>query len=139
MDCPVRHYIAGASIPPSKPTKKNIWNIVPDKILKTVLSKAGAKLDNISDAALKDLFIRFRKDTDFANLSYCEFQRTIEIPTSLIISKKDLFTKNYPKSEKLWKRYVVSVNSIYFIDSKSHYFQSDNVEAFIKIFQSLIQ
>lgn len=139
LNCPVKHYIAGASIPPSKPTKKNIWNIVPDKILKSVLSKAGAKLENISNEDLKDLFIRFRKDTDFANIGYCELQGKIEIPTSLIISQKDLFTNNYRKSEKLWKRYVVSVNSIYFIDSKSHYFQSDNVEAFIKKFQSLIQ
>lgn len=139
LDNPVKHYIAGASIPPSRPTKNNVWNIIPDNILKRVLSKAGAKLENISNEDLKDLFIRFRKDTDFANISYCEFWGTIGIPTSLIISKKDLFTKNYHKSKKLWKRYVVSVNSISFIDSKSHYFQSDNVETFIKIFQSFIQ
>ncbi len=138
LDCPVKHYTAGASIPPSKPTEKNIWNIIPDKILKTVLSKAGAKLDNISDEALNDLFIRFRKDTDFANISYCEFREKIEIPTSLIISKKDLFTKNYLKFEKAWKKYVVAINNTFYINSDSHYFQSDNVEAFMEIFQSLI-
>ena len=138
LDNPVKHYIAGASIPPSRPTKNNVWNIIPDDILKRVLSKAGAKLENISNEDLKDLFIRFRKDTDFANISYCEFWGTIGIPTSLIINKKDLFTKNYQKAEKLWKRYVVSINNVAFIDSDSHYFQSDNSENLVEIFQSLI-
>lgn len=138
LDNPVKHYIAGASIPPSRPTKNNVWNIIPDNILKRVLSKAGAKLENISNEDLKDFFIRFRKDTDFANISYCEFWGTIGIPISLIINKKDLFTKNYQKAEKLWKRYVVSINNVSFIDSDGHYFQSDNSENLVEIFQSLI-
>jgi len=135
---PIKHYLAGASIPPSRPTKKNIWNIVPDKLLKTVLSKAGAQLNDISEEKLSVLLKRFRKDTDFANISYFELKAKIKVPTSLIISQKDMFTKNYNQAEKIWKKYVASIDEIYYIESDSHYFQSDNAKELMEIFQSVV-
>ncbi len=134
----VKHYLAGASIPPSRPAKKNIWNIVPNKVLKSVLSRAGAQFNSISDEDLSVLLKVFRKDTDFANISYFDFKSKINIPTSLVINKKDMFTPNYNQAEKIWKKYVTVIDGVYFIESDSHYFQRDNAEKLIGIFQSFV-
>lgn len=135
---PAKHYIAGASIPPLRPTGKNIWNLVPNRILKTVLSKAGAKLDGLPDESLDTLFKQFRKDTDFANIGYFEFKENITTPVSLVINRKDMFTINYNQAVRSWKKYATDINKIYFINSNTHYFQSDNAEELIKILQRII-
>lgn len=122
----VKHYCAAASIPPAKPTKNNIWNKVSDRLLRTILSRAGAKLDNLSDEKLVQLLGKFRKDTDFANISYFEFNGKIKTPVTVILSKKDIFTLNYRQAEKLWKMYVSNVTDVHYINSKSHYFQTNN-------------
>lgn len=133
----VKHYFAGASIPPAKPTKKNIWNIVPDSFLKQILSKAGAQLCGLSDEKLSELLRCFRKDTDFANVSYTEARGKIQTPVTVIISKKDIFTRNYRSAEKLWQKYFEKVKNVSFIDSPSHYFQSDNSDELTEIILSL--
>ena len=122
--CRVKHYFAGASIPSSASKGKNIWNKVSDKALKTVLSKAGAKLDTLSDEKLTQLLQKFRNDTDFANMSYFKFNGRINTPVTLVLSKKDFFTLNYRQSEKLWNKYANDIRGIYFIDSRNHYFQT---------------
>ncbi len=123
-NCQVKHYFAGASVPSAASKGKNIWNKVSDNALKTVLSKAGAKLDKLSDENLTQLLQKFRNDTDFANMSYFEFDGRISTPVTLVLSKKDFFTLNYRKAEKLWSRYANDIRGIHFIDSKNHYFQT---------------
>ncbi len=134
----VKHYFAAANLPPSKPTKRNIWNIVPDSVLKRILSNAGAKLGELSDEKASELLKRFRKNTDFANISFTETDSKTKVPVSVIISKKDRFTKNYEQAEKLWKNYAEEITGVHFIDSDSHYFQSDNSEELIELILSLI-
>ncbi len=129
----IRQYFAGASIPPAKAVRKNIWNIVPDSMIKTILTGAGADIKNLPDDKICDLLKRFRKDTDFANVSFSDFKGRINTPVSVVISKKDMFTKNYKQAEKLWKKYADNVVNVEFINSNSHYFQSENSENLIDI------
>ncbi len=124
----VKHYFAGASIPPVKPVKMNLWNIVPDGILKTILAKAGADISGLSYEKLREMLISFRKDTDFANISFSELKGKIKTPVSVIISKKDMFTKNYRHARSLWEKYAGNVEQVYYIESDSHYFQSESSE-----------
>ena len=101
---------------------------MPDKLLKVILSKAGAKLSNLSQEVLTEMLKSFRKDTDFAGASYCEAEIKIKTPVTVVISKKDIFTRNYRQAEKCWSIYAENIKGIKFIDSKSHYFQSDDAE-----------
>ena len=133
----VKHYFAGASIPPVKPSRKNIWNIVPDFVLKKILSSAGAKLDGLSDGTLKTVLQGFRKDTDFANSSFADFNGRIKTRVSVILSKTDIFTKNHKKAMQIWQKYAENVNGVYFIDSDSHYFQSDNSGQLVQLVLSI--
>lgn len=134
----VKHYFAGAGIPPAKPTNNNIWNIVPDKVIKVILSKAGADFSGLSDGKLADLLKVFRKDTDFANMSFASLSGKIKTPMSVIMSKKDLFTMHYRQAEKIWGNYAEKVSEIRFIASQSHYFQKENSEELIGILLELI-
>ena len=127
-EIPVKHYFAGASIPPAKAIKKNFWNIVSDGILKTILAKAGADILDLSDEKTSEMLMRFRKDTDFANVSFVELKEKIKTPVSVIISKKDIFTKNYRQARSLWKKYADNVEQVHYIESDSHYFQSENCD-----------
>lgn len=127
-EIPVKHYFAGASIPPVKPVKMNLWNIVPDGILITILAKAGVDISGLSDEKLSKMLMRFRKDTDFANISFSELKGKIKTPVSVIISKKDMFTKNYRHARSLWEKYAGNVEQVYYIESDSHYFQSESSE-----------
>lgn len=122
----VKHYFAGASIPLAKPSDKNIWNVTPDRLLKYILAKAGAQLNTLTDEKIGDLIKRFREDTDFANISYCHTENKLSVPITLIISKDDIFTKNYKKAEQIWEKYFIQVEKIHFINSKNHYFQAHN-------------
>ncbi|MBQ2758664.1 MAG: amino acid adenylation domain-containing protein [Clostridia bacterium] len=134
---PAEHYFAGASIPPAKPTGKNFWNIVPDFVLKGILCSAGAKLDRLSSDNLQSVLQSFRKDTDFANIAFADFNGRIKTPVSVIVSKNDIFTKNYRNAKQIWEKYAENVNGVYFIDSDSHYFQSDNSIQLVQIINSI--
>ena len=134
-----KQYFAGASMPLSRLVKKNIWNIVPDVVIKNILIKAGAQFEGISDESLKKKLIEFRKDTDFSVMSFSEHNNKIKVPVSLIISKKDIFTKKYKKAEKLWGNYFDKVNGVHFIDSESHYFQADSCNELTEILLSEIK
>ena len=135
---PVKHYFAGAVIPPSRPNGKNIWNKVSDGMLKAILIKAGAPLNNLSENEVADMLKRFRKDTDFANASFAQLKGKIKTPVSVIISKRDLFTVNYMQAERLWKRYAENPSAIYFMNSKNHYFQNSSTEKIIVILQKFM-
>lgn len=134
----VSHYFAGASIPPSKPIKKNIWNIVPDKFLGKILMSAGARLDILSKDKTAELLKTFRKDTDFANISFAQSNVKINAPMSIVINKKDIFTKNYKQALDIWKKYSADVCEVFYIDSLSHYFQSDDSDELIRIIEPLL-
>ena len=134
----VEHYFAGASIPPEKPSKRNLWNYVPDSTLKRKLVKAGAAFDGISRRRIKALLKSFRRDTDFSSLSFYEFNCVLKTEVSVIINKKDIFTANYNSAEQLWNRYFERVGNICFIDSDSHYFQRDNSDELVCIIMSNI-
>ena len=129
----IKHYFAGASIPPAKPTSKNIWNYVPDRIVKRILLKAGADFGNLSDEKIALFLKKFRKDTDFAGVGFAQCKGRIKTPTSVVLSKKDLFTKNYGKTQNFWKKYVWNITEISFIDSDGHYFQKDNSDELVDI------
>ncbi len=129
----VKHYFAAASIPPSKPTERNIWNRVPDIVLRHILLKAGAKLKNLPDENLTLRLKQFRNDTDFANIAFVSFDEKIKTPVSVILSKTDMFTSNYKHAELLWKRHTENVKDIFFINSDSHYFQSENSDELVEI------
>ena len=133
---PVKHYFAGASIPPANPSRYNTWNIVPDIALKHTLSKAGADFNDISRERMKALLKAFRKDTDFANIGFYDFRKKLTTPVTVIISKSDIFTMNYTDAKKLWLKYAENVIDIHFIDSDSHYFQKDNPADLVKIIMS---
>ena len=132
-DTPIKHYFIGASIPPAKPAKWNSWNVVPDFMLRSTLEKAGADFRSLSDKKLKETLKNFRLDTDFATISYGKTSDKLRVPVSVIISKDDMFTKNYTEARKLWNNYFETVDKIHFIDTQSHYFQSVCSEKVAKI------
>ena len=138
-DIEVKNYFAGASIPLAMPMRRNIWNGVPDKILKAILSKAGAQLGSLSQEVLAELLKNFRRDTDFASVSYCETGVKVKTPVKIILSKKDIFTKNYRQAEKIWSKYAERVNNVCFINSESHYFQRDNIKELVDIIELTLQ
>ena len=131
QNVPVRKYFAGASIPPAKAVKKNFWNIVPDRMIDTILTGAGADIKNLPEDKLDELLDIFRKDTDFANISFADFKGRIITPVCVVISKNDIFTKNYKNAEKLWKKYAANVVNIEFIEGNSHYFQSESSDILV--------
>ncbi|MEE1320531.1 MAG: amino acid adenylation domain-containing protein, partial [Acutalibacteraceae bacterium] len=129
----VKHYFAGASLPPERPVRNNIWNIVPDMVLKRILTKAGADFSKLSRKNLSGFLKKFRKDTNFANISFYEFNNRLKTPISIIISKTDIFTKQYAKTESLWLKYFYTVSDVHYIASDSHYFQKDNSEELFRL------
>ena len=129
----VKQYFAGASIPPSEPVKENMWRGVSDNMLKSVLEKAGASFDTLSHQHITDMLVRFRRDTDFWTTYFSTPHCKIHCPVSLILARKDLFTPNNQDAVPLWHRYVQSVKTLDYMDTDSHYFQSEKANDLIKI------
>ena len=95
-------------------------------MLKRILNNAGADMAKLSNKIVKDILANFRLDTNFAIVSYADTSFRLKTPASVIISKYDVFTKNYDEAKSLWKKYFDNVHEQYFIDTHSHYFQSVN-------------
>jgi len=129
----VKHYIAGASIPPAQIPQENFWNLVSNEKLQEILLKAGASLEGLSEEQISDLLARFRMDTDFMTDYFRKECGKILCPVSLIINKEDLFTENYEKAEALWKNYAEDVRGVFFIEASSHYFQSEDAGTLLKL------
>lgn len=129
----VQHFISGGFIPTNNPVKKNIWNSTPDKILKCLLTNAGAPLKNLSDNELSATLQKFRNDTDFSTQYFLTASLKITCPISLVINKKDIFTTQHKKSDELWKNYALNFHRTYYINPTSHYFQSDNSDVLAEI------
>ena len=134
----VNHYIAGASIPLKKPLKNNIWNYIPDFLMKKILESSGANFKGLSKKRLSEIFDNFRKDTDFMTEYFLKNTCKITCPISLIMSKTDPFTKDFINAEALWSKYALNINNLRFIESDSHYFQSSNYAELVDIITSII-
>ena len=135
----ISRYIAGGYIPPNIASRRNGWNIVPDKQIKKRLISAGAPLERFSDSQNYDMIDNFRKDTDFMTWYHYSKPNKIKTKTDAIISKTDSFTKNYKNAEKLWKRNADNFNNLHFIETNSHYFQSDNSEMLVDMILKIVK
>jgi surfactin synthase thioesterase subunit len=134
----VSRYITGGYIPPKKAPKKNGWNTVSDKNIKKKLISAGAPLDSFTDSQTKDMLDKFRKDTDFMTWYHYNNAKAISTVTDSIISKTDVFTNNYKDAEKLWRGSAVNFNDVHFIETDSHYFQSDNCDVLVEMIINIL-
>ncbi len=135
----ISRYVSGGYIPPSKPSKKNGWRTVSDKMIMKKLLSAGAPLENFSDNQNNDMIDRFRKDTDFMTWYHYNNSKKISVQTDVVISKTDLFTRNYKNAEKLWKSKAINFNKVHFIETDSHYFQADNSGMLVDILAEIFE
>ena len=122
----VKHYFAAASLPFRTVGSKNGWNYVPDSFLLQVLKKAGAPTDMLQEKWIAEILHQFRTDTDFAAQFYAKPGQKTNCPVSLVIGKKDLFTRFCRRPEKRWAQYGQRVEEVYCIDTHTHYFQAEN-------------
>ena len=137
-DVEILQYIAGGYIPPKKAPRKNDWNTVSDKQIKKRLVSAGAPLENFSDAQNFNMIDNFRKDTDFMTWYHYNKPNKIKVQTDIVISKTDSFTRNYKDAEKLWSLCADNLNNIHFIETDSHYFQSDECDTLVDMLLEII-
>jgi len=134
----IANYIVGGYIPPKKPAKKNGWNKVSDKKIKSKLLSAGAPLEKFNDQQNYNMIGRFRKDTDFMVWYHYYNAKKINAKTDVVISKTDIFTRNYNEAETLWRNSAPRLNKVHFIKTDSHYFQADNSDALVRIIADII-
>ena len=131
-----RCFIAGASLPMSKALRKNLWRLCPDSIIVKVLDSAGAAFGALPKEKLDKIIKAFRDDTDFATEVFSRSKTVLTCPVAVIINKNDMFTKNYGNAAKLWGRYAQKTD-VYFIESDTHYFQSDNANVLFEIINKI--
>ncbi|MBO5943912.1 MAG: AMP-binding protein, partial [Clostridia bacterium] len=122
---PISHYISGGFIPPAKPSNRNSWNYIPKQLIQSKLIKAGAPIDKLSAESKYSMVENFRKDTNFMTEYFYKFAKPISAKTSIIISKTDIFTKNYKDAKRLWNVHSKNFDKVHYIDSNSHYFQTE--------------
>lgn len=134
----ISQFVSGGFITPAKPANRNFWNFVPKKIIQKILTDAGAPIKTLSSENKFNLIADFRKDTDFMTEYFYKNANPINVKTSVVISKTDLFTKNHNNAEQLWKKYATNLNKVCYIESDSHYFQSDNSNTLAKIIIDII-
>ncbi len=130
---PVKHYYVGGIIPSAAKDGKNIWNNCPDIVIENAFLKAGAGFKGISKQKKKEIINRFRKDTDFSGEFFFKTEEKLRTPVTVIVGKKDFFTRIYKNPEKHWEKYALNVRDIKVINTKSHYFQTDNAEELTEI------
>ncbi|MBR0535143.1 MAG: amino acid adenylation domain-containing protein [Clostridia bacterium] len=136
--CTIKHYIAGGFIPMKKPQRSNFWNKMPDFILKKILVNAGAGLSALDKSSTKYILREFRRDTDFMTDYFNKARISLECPVSLVINKADIFTQNHADAINIWSRYARTINGTFYIESDSHYFQTDNADTLAEIINSII-
>lgn len=128
LDC-VEKFFAGANIPPEDAS--NIWTSVPDEILLSVLHQAGMPV--MPEEQNRIMLQQFRNNTK----EYFEYLQTKKEKTpsgvSLVLSRYDLFTQSYTEATPLWERIVIEVDSVQYIDSPTHYFQSSHAASLADI------
>ncbi len=133
----IEHFVAGGNIPPAVATKINVWKMVPKRLIKLILDHAGAGFATLSRKKTEEILERFLQDTDFMVSYFASEPPKICSPISLLISKQDFFTRNYKDALPLWRHYARNVKYIHYIDSESHYFQSEYSDATAAILLSV--
>ncbi len=134
----VKHYISAGTIPPEAPQKENFWNTVDNNFLLDGLQRVGGSYKGLSDEQVAEMLADFRKDTDFVTEYFYTCTEKVYVPTSIVISKTDIFTENYRDAERLWLKYSENLKGIHYIETNSHYFQKDNSRELINIILSII-
>ena len=129
----VSNYITGGFIPSTNPPKRNGWNYTFKRSIQRKLIKAGAPIEKFSAESSYNMVEKFRKDTDFMTEYFYKRATPINAKTSVIISKTDIFTQNYAVAEKLWKTLANNFNKLHYIDTDSHYFQTEKSEEVAQI------
>ncbi len=125
----VKQLTAGGNVLPAFGKKPfNIWKRMTDGMIMAFLQKAGLPADKMPADRKREIIARFRKDTN-QFFSYAQ-NKTAPTPVDvhLILSKKDPFTRNYRLAASRWAPYVNRVCSLHFIDSNTHYFQTEQAE-----------
>ena len=120
----IRHYYAAANVPLKGLFGINGWRCVPDNVLLKILQKAGAPDALLLKGVDKNMPSRFRQDTDFSAKYFSQKPLKINCPTTLILARNDLFTRYFPRAGKHWHKYVQHIDSIHYIETENHYFQS---------------
>jgi hypothetical protein len=64
--------------------------------------------------------------------------KKINAKTDVVVSKTDIFTRNYNEAETLWRNSAPRLNKVHFIKTDSHYFQADNSDALVRIIADII-
>ena len=134
----VSNYITGGFIPPAKPPKRNGWNRKFKHSIQRKLIKAGAPIEKFSAESNYNMVEKFRKDTDFMTEYFYKRATPIKAKTSVIISKTDIFTPNFAVAETTWKTLANNFNMLHYIDTDSHYFQTEKSEEVAQIIVDLI-
>ncbi len=121
LDC-IDAYIAGASIPPEN--TENIWKSLPDETIIAALRKAGMpELLNYREA---EMLREFRTNTE----EYFEYLRgktdKTHVRVSVVLGTHDVFTDYCTDAVSMWVRYVDGVDTVRYIESSTHYFQSES-------------
>lgn len=129
----VSNYITAGFIPSEKPNKRNGWNYTFKRSIQRKLIKAGAPIDKLSAESKYSMVEKFRKDTDFLAEYFYKNVKPINAKTSVIISKTDIFTKNYMDVERLWKIRSNNFNKVHYIETDSHYFQTEKSDEVAQI------
>ena len=129
----VSNYITGGFIPSTNPPKRNGWNYTFKRSIQRKLIKAGAPIEKFSAESCYNMVEKFRKDTDFMTEYFYKRAAPINAKTSVIISKTDIFTQNYAVAEKLWKTLANNFNKLHYIDTDSHYLQTEKSEEVAQI------
>lgn len=106
--------------------------------IKKTLINAGAPIEKFNENQSYNMIEKFRKDTDFLTEYFYNKPEKISVSTTAVMSKTDPFTKNYKKAEKLWGRMADNFDKVHFIDTDSHYFQTDNSETLAEIIAETI-
>ncbi|MBR5247037.1 MAG: AMP-binding protein, partial [Clostridia bacterium] len=135
----IANFITGGYIPPEKANEHNSWNRTPKWLIQRKLIKAGAPIEKLSTESKDSMVEKFRKDTDFMTEYFYKKVKPINVPTSVIISKTDIFTRNYEDAERLWKSVASAFVEVHYIEAQTHYFQSDESEKIAQIITKIIE
>ena len=118
----INKYIAGASIPPDE--MNNIWPSASDEEILSVLKKAG--MPSIPKEQENAMIHQFRENTEEYYDYFKAKKEKTHSSVTLVLSKKDIFTRSYPSASDLWGQYIDHIDDIHFINCKTHYFQTTN-------------
>lgn len=121
----IKHYYAAGNVPFRTYFAFNGWNCVPDKVLLWILKKAGAPDTLLRDGNIGDMPSKFRQDTDFFARFFSQNPKKCNCTTTLLLGRRDLFTRFFGKAEKHWSKYVQPIEEMHYIETENHYFHSD--------------